>query len=142
MRVVLDTDVIVAALRSPTGASRQLLLAGVESRITLVISAPLLLQYESVLKRAEHLTAARATADDIDIVLDQIAAAAEATEIHYLWRPRLTDYGDDLVLEAAVNGRADVLASFNVKDFAPVIGQFGIALSKPGDLWRIVTKET
>jgi predicted nucleic acid-binding protein len=141
MRVVLDTDVMVAALRSPMGASRQLLIAGVERRITLVVSASLLLQYESVLKRPAHLAAAGAAPDDVDIMLDLVAAAADPVAIHYLWRPQLTDIGDELVLEAAVNGHADILATFNLKDFVPAIGHFGISESRPGDLWRTLMKE-
>ena len=136
MRVVLDTDVMVAALRSATRASRTLLLAGIDRRLTLVVSATLLFEYESVLKRPEHLAAACADESDVDVVLDQLVAAADAIETHYLWRPQLTDGGDELVPEAAVNGRADALVTFNLSDFDGPAQRFGLRLCRPSDLLR------
>jgi len=40
--------------------------------------------------------------------------------VHLRWRPQLRDPDDGLVLEAAVNGRADALVTDNVKDFRDV----------------------
>ena len=109
MRVVLDTDVMVSALRSASGSSRQLLLAGIDRRIELVVTAPLMLEYEAVMKRPDHLLAAGADEAAVDVILDMVAATAHAIDVHYLWRPQLADIADELVLEAAVNGRADRL---------------------------------
>jgi len=138
MRVVLDTGVLVAALRSATGAARQLLIAAVNHKIEMVITAPLLLEYEAVLKRREHLDAAGASASDIDVILDQIAATAHCIRVHYLWRPCLKDADDDLVLEAAVNGEADILTTFNLKDFRPAMDRFAIRFMRPAELWAMV----
>ncbi len=136
MRIVLDTDVMVAAMRSATGASRRLLLAGVDGRVILLVSPALLLEYESVLKRPEHLAAARADEASIDIVLDLLTAKAEQVEMHYLWRPQLADVGDELVLEAAINGHAEALVTFNLRDFEVGARRFGLRVCRPGDLWR------
>lgn len=138
MRIVLDTGVVVAALRSPTGASRKLLIAAMDGVFDMVISAPLLLEYEAVLKRPEHLNAAGATATDIDTILNQIAATARRTIVHYLWRPCLSDANDDLVLEAAVNGGADAIATFNIRDFRPAISRFTVQILLPAELWTMV----
>lgn len=138
MRVVLDTGVLVAALRSGTGASRALLIAAMDGAIEMVITAPLLLEYEAVLKRPQHLAAAGAVASDVDIILDQIAAQARCVQVHYLWRPYLRDPGDDLVLEAAVNGEAEVVATFNLKDFQPVARRFAVRFLRPAELWMMV----
>jgi len=50
----------------------------------------------------------------------------------YLWRPTLPDVDDDMVLEAAVNGRADAIVTFNLRDFGPPAQQFAIAVLSPG----------
>lgn len=58
-------------------------------------------------------------------------AMAEPVKIHFLWRPQLRDPGDEMVLETAVNGRADGLVTFNARDFGTVPEQFGIAVMIP-----------
>jgi putative PIN family toxin of toxin-antitoxin system len=136
VRVVLDTDVVVAALRSAHGASRRCLVLGLERRITLVVSAPLLFEYEAVLTRPEHLAASAASAADVGVVLDDLAACAEPVRLDFLWRPLLRDADDEMVLETAVNGRADVLATFNLADLAAVAARFGVRALRPADLLR------
>ena len=136
MRVVFDTDVMVAATRSAMGASRALLVAAADLRIQLLVSPALLLEYECVLKREEHLAAASARSSDIDVLLDMVAAFAEPVRLNYLWRPQLSDVGDELVLEAAVNGRADFLVSFNAGDFELGASRFGLTVCRPVDCLR------
>lgn len=135
MRLVLDTAAIVAAIRSDTGASRWLLRSALERRsgLTLLVSVPLLIEYEAVLKRAEHLKAAGLTAADVDVLLDAVAAVAEPVRLAYLWRPVLPDADDDMVLEAAVNGHADGIVTFNLRDFGPPAEGFGIVVLRPGE---------
>ena len=135
-RTVLDTDVLVAAVRSHRGASRVVLTAALEQRYPTLASVPLMLQYESVLTRAEHLAAARISAADVEILLDAIALVAEPIRISYLWRPVLTDPGDDLVLETAVNGRADLVVTFNRRHFEPAAAPFGLEILAPADAVR------
>ncbi len=135
-RTVLDTDVLVAAVRSDRGASRRLLLAALERRYPVLVSVPLMLQYESVLTRPEHLEAAGISAVDVDILLDALAVVVERIRISYLWRPVLPDAGDDLVLETAVNGRADTVITFNRRHFEPAAAPFGLEILAPADAVR------
>jgi putative PIN family toxin of toxin-antitoxin system len=136
MRLVFDTDVVVAAMRSDHGASRQLLLAALDRRITLLVSVPLMLEYEAVLTRPEQRQAIGLKAEEIGEVLDALAAVIEPVALRFLWRPRLKDPGDEMVLETAVNGRADRLITFNARHLAEAALAFGIRTSPPGAVWR------
>jgi putative PIN family toxin of toxin-antitoxin system len=129
--VVVDTDVIVAAMRSPSGASAAILRTARQGKITLLVSVPLALEYEATCSEAEHQLAAGLSEREIRIFLDAVVAMAEPVKTHFLWRPQLRDPGDEMVLETAVNGRADTLVTFNVRDFGTVPARFGIALMIP-----------
>ena len=133
---MLDTDVVVAAVRSDRGASRVLLTAALSGRYTILASVPLMLQYESVLTRPEHLAAAAISQADVGILLDALGAVVEPIRISYLWRPVLTDPGDDLVLETAVNGRADIVVTLNRRHFEPAVTLFGLEILAPADAVR------
>lgn len=133
MRYVLDTDVVVAGMRSPRGASAAILLAAAARRVVLVMNVPLVLEYEAVCTQAEHRLAAGLDEHEVRIFLDGLAALAEPVETYFLWRPRLRDPGDEMVLEAAVNGRADAIVTFNVRDFGRAPAEFGISLLRPGE---------
>ncbi len=136
MKIVLDTDVILSAVLSESGASRQLLLRVVDGALPAIVSVPLMLEYEAVLKRPRHLRASGLSAADADIILNQIAAAMAPVDLYFLWRALLRDSEDDMVLETAVNGRADTIVSFNIRDFGDVPRRFGITLTRPGTLLR------
>jgi putative PIN family toxin of toxin-antitoxin system len=136
MRLVIDTDVLVAALRSDQGASRQLLLAALDRRLVVLASVPLMLEYEAVLTRPEHLDKTGLTIKETNIILDALAAVVEPVALHFLWRPQLKDSGDEMVLETAVNGHADRLATFNVRHLKEAAMTFGIRASRPGEVWR------
>ena len=114
---VLDTDVVVAALRSDRGASRQLLLAALNRRFELLLSVPLILEYEAVLTRPHHLAACGLSAAQVGRVLDDLTAVARPVRLAFRWRPRLSDADDDMVLETAMNGNADAIVTFNQRDF-------------------------
>lgn len=135
MRLVLDTSTMVAAIRSGTGASHWLLRAALERRhgMTFLLSIPLLIEYEAVMTRTEHLKVAGLTASDVGTLLDAVAAVAEPVNLAYLWRPALPDVDDDMVLETAANGRADGLVTFNRRDFVSPAKRFGIAVLSPGE---------
>jgi putative PIN family toxin of toxin-antitoxin system len=136
MRLVLDTNVVVAAVRSDRGASRRLLIAALEGRCRLLVSASLLIEYEAVLKRDEQRAASGASIDDIDALLDALARIAEPVEISYLWRPQLADPGDELVLEAAVNGGAETIPSFDVRHLHHAAAKFAIEVARPVTIVR------
>ena len=131
MILVLDTDVVVAALRSPTGASAALLGAARKGRVTLLASVALALEYEAVCGQAEHRLAAGLSQKEVEIFLAAVIAMAEPVETHFLWRPQLRDPGDEMVLEAAVNGRADALVTFNRRDYGSAPSAFGIEVLLP-----------
>ena len=136
MRLVIDTDVMVAALRSDQGASRQLLLAALDRRLVVLASVPLMLEYEAVLTRPEHLEKTGLTVKDTNIILDALAAVVEPVALRFLWRPQLKDPADEMVLETAVNGRADRLATFNVRHLKEAATAFGVRVVGPGEVWR------
>jgi putative PIN family toxin of toxin-antitoxin system len=131
VRVVLDTNVIVAAMRSPTGASAALLRAARHGEFTFVANVALAVEYEATCSRAEHQLASGLTAAQVGIFLDAVVAMAEPVETHFLWRPQLRDPADELVLEAAVNGRASAIVTFNQRDFGAVPLRFGIEVMTP-----------
>lgn len=138
MRLVIDTDVVVAAIRSPAGASAALLVRVLDRKATLLLSVALAFEYETVCLRAEHLLAAQATEVDIRGLIDAIIDVIEPVEVHYQWRPQLSDAGDEMVLEAAVNGRADAIVTFNKKDYGAAPGRFGVEVLSPAEALRRV----
>jgi putative PIN family toxin of toxin-antitoxin system len=133
MRLVLDTAAMVAAIRSDAGASRRLLVAGLERRLTLLASVPLMIEYQAVMTRPEHLKVSRLSVEDVNVLLDAVAAVVEPVRLAFLWRPAVRDPDDDMVLEAAVNGRADAIVTFNIRDFGKVAERFGVEVLLPGE---------
>jgi len=132
IKVVFDTNVLVAAVRSQHGASFQLLRAvGPEAAFRLAVSVPLVLEYEMVLKRRTHLTEA-----DAEVLVDYICQVAEHRQIHFLWRPFLKDPADEMVLELAVEAEAEAIITHNARDFVNVDKQFGIEVLDPGSFLR------
>jgi predicted nucleic acid-binding protein len=122
---------VVAAIRSPAGASAAILRAIRQESATLLLSVPLALEYEATCRRAEHRLAAGLSERQVDIVLSALIAMAEPVETHFLWRPQLRDPNDEMVLEAAVNGRADALVTFNLRDYGTAPRRFGLDLMLP-----------
>src|SRR2546426_8681363 len=110
-RTVLDTDVLVAAVRSSRGASRVLLTTALERRYPVLASVPLMLQYESVLTRPEHLAAGDISTGEVDVLLNAIALVAEPIRISFLWRPVLPHPSDDLVLETGGDRGAGIVVT-------------------------------
>lgn len=97
MKIVLDTDVIVAALRSPADASAELLRRARQEQITLAASVSLFMEYEAVCTRPEHLEASGLSARQLELFLDGLASIVQPVEVHFLWRPQLRDPADELV---------------------------------------------
>lgn len=128
---MLDTDAVVAAMRSPTGASAAIVRAARLKQATLLLSVPLALEYEAVCRRSEHRVEAGLSDRQVGIFLDAIIAMAEPVPTHFLWRPQLHDPNDEMVLEAAVNGRADAVVTFNVRDYGTAPSQFGVEVLLP-----------
>ncbi|MBV9386816.1 MAG: putative toxin-antitoxin system toxin component, PIN family [Chroococcidiopsidaceae cyanobacterium CP_BM_ER_R8_30] len=138
VRLVLDTDAIVAAMRSPRGASAALLVAAQSVKVTLVLSVPLAMEYEAICSQPEHQTAAGLSVEEALQFVTAVIALAEPISIHYLWRPKLRDPNDEMVLEVAVNGRADAIVTFNKKDYGCVPNEFGVEVLLPAEAIRRV----
>lgn len=99
-----------------------------------VASTPLALEYESLCCSPAHQRAAGVTATEGAAFAAAVVALCEPVLVYFLWRPQLRDPGDEMVLEAAVNGRADVLVTFNRRDYGDVPDRFGLEVLLPRDL--------
>jgi predicted nucleic acid-binding protein len=123
-------------MRSPRGASAELLRRIDEGKATMALRVALALEYESICMLAEHRLAAGISAEEASIFVDGLIALAEPVLTFFRWRPQLRDPGDELVLEAAVNGQADAIVTFNEKDLRPAPQNFGIEVMRPGEALR------
>jgi putative PIN family toxin of toxin-antitoxin system len=138
MKLVLDTNILVAGVRSRTGASNPLLIAGFRRRFVWCCSVPLFYEYEEVLNRAELLLDAGVSRETAAKLLNAISRAVTPVEVNYRWRPQLGDPDDEMVLEAAINCRADIV-TFNARDFGTAPARFGLTLLSPAEALRRIT---
>ena len=130
--IVLDTNVLVAALRSRRGASFLLLsLIGKQPELAIHLSVPLVLEYEDAGKR--DLEASTISSAEVDAVIDYLCSVAKLHEVFFLWRPFLRDPKDDHILELAVRTRCDAIVTYNRRDFTGV-ERFGIEVLTPAEL--------
>jgi putative PIN family toxin of toxin-antitoxin system len=127
-RVVVDTNVVVAGLRSRRGVAFRLLSEIGKGRFDIALSVPLVLEYEDVLLRPQ---AGKLGQADVDAILDYFCRVAHLQQIFFLWRPFLTDPKDDMLLELAVAARCQSIVTYNVRDFAGT-EMFGISVLEPG----------
>ena len=146
MRIVVDTDVIVAAVRSRKGASAALLALLIEGEATLLMSVALALEYETIALLPEHVMAGGATLTTVRSLIDTLIEVASPVKVSFQYRPQLSDPGDEMVLEAAINGKADTIVSFNHKDYRKdgkiIPNAFGISVRTPAQaLLRIRTQK-
>jgi predicted nucleic acid-binding protein len=127
--VVLDTNILVAGLRSRRGASFRVLELVGGSDFDVAVSVPLVLEYEDALARlvAEGLT----QEEDAHAVIDYICSVALKQSVFFLWRPLLRDPKDDMVLELAVAAGCSRIVTHNIKDFTET-ETFGILPVTPG----------
>jgi putative PIN family toxin of toxin-antitoxin system len=132
VRLVLDTSVLIAGFRSHAGASRHLLRLVPQRRFQLVASSALYLEYEDVLTRPEQIVAHGVSADNVARFLVATARFTDQVRVYFRYRPQLNDANDEMVLEAAINGRADAIVTHNVRDFLPAADRFGIEVLTPG----------
>jgi putative PIN family toxin of toxin-antitoxin system len=127
-RVVVDTNVVVAGLRSRRGAAFRLLSEVGKDRFEIALSVPLVLEYEDALLRPQ---VGRLGQAGVDAVLDYFCSVAHLQQIFFLWRPFLPDPKDDMVLELAVAARGSSIITYNVRDFVGA-EKFGISAVEPG----------
>ena len=140
LRLVVDTSVIGAGLRSQLGASNRILTLVAERRLVPLVTTALFLEYEDVLNRPEQRLATGMSVDDVVGFLAALASAAEPVDVHFMWRPQLADPADEIVLEAAVNGRASAIVTHNVRDFLPATRDFNIEVITPSVMLKRMRK--
>src|SRR5271163_4620682 len=139
MRVVLDTSVLVAGLRSQTGASWAVLEAARQGQFRVAASQALFLEYEQVLRRAEH----GLPEPVVNKLLENLAELVHPVEIYFRWRPQLPDADDEMIFEAAVNAQANAIVTHNRRDFESAARRFGIHVWSPASLlWALRKEET
>ena len=140
LRVVVDTSVMVAGFASGRGASRRLLMAALDGDVRLLFSTPLLIEYEAVLSRPAMVGMFSVSIEEVAAVLDELRGLCVEVAFDYSWRPQAHDPDDDLVLETAINGGADVVASFNVADMHAGAQRFGISVERPAVVMRRIDR--
>jgi putative PIN family toxin of toxin-antitoxin system len=136
IKVVLDTSVVVSGLRTRLGAANAVLRLVAERRLVALATPPLFLEYEDVLKRPEHQLVHGLAPASVDAFLAEMAALICPVEVHFQWRPQSPDPNDEMVIEAAINGHADALVTFNAADFAKAAQRFGVLVLSPAELLR------
>ena len=134
-QIVIDTKVIIAALRSKRGASSKLLLLLGTGRFDIHNSVPLVLEYEYVIQRQRaHLGLSN---QDVSDFINSLCALAQHHEIYSLWRPFLSDANDELILELAVSAQCDYIVTHNLSDFKG-IEEFGVKAITPKEFLQIL----
>ncbi len=136
IRAVIDTNVLVAALRSSSGASYQLLLAADRGDFEIALSVPLLAEYDDVCARPG--LEIPIPPDAVESVVGRLAQIAHKQPIYYLWRSILPDPKDDMVLEVAIASGSSHIVTFNRKDFRPA-PEFGISVKLPSEFIRLLS---
>lgn len=132
-RIVIDTNVLVSAMRSRRGASFKLLSLVGEGRFDIAVSVPLVLEYEQVLMA--QISELSLSERDVGALLDYLCLVGHRQEIFFLWRPQLPDPRDDLVLELAVNAECSSIVTFNLRHFRGA-DRFGVKAVEPAIFLR------
>ena len=138
LRVIFDTNVLAAALRSKRGASYALLSMLPSAKFELAVSIPLYLEYMDVLMRPELKPAGISNADVLGFVR-QILDYSHRQSLYFRWRPWLPDAKDDMILELAIAANAVYIVTFNLKDFGN-IESFGVKAVLPSEFLEVVRK--
>lgn len=134
-RVILDTNVVLAALRSRIGASHRLLLTIGDPRWQSVVTPALMYEYEDVARRPGNVPGL--SPQDITNILNLIYQQSHRQVVWFSWRPLSADPGDDAILEAAIAGGCDYVVSFNERHLRAA-REFGIEVLRPADLLKLI----
>lgn len=135
-QIIIDTNVLFASLYSANGASYKLLNLIASGEFKIILSTPLLFEYEDVLKRNQLLL--NLDSAEIEIILDNLCSLAQFQKVYFLWRPYLSDSKDDMVLELAVAANLKTIMTHNVKDFAGS-DKFGVEAITPKEFLERLT---
>ena len=140
MRVVLDTNVLVAAARSRQGASFALVSSIPSPDFQPCLSVGLYAEWQDVLTRAEHRPPGVAPEDALGF-LRYLASQSRLQEIHFLWRPFLPDPDDDLILELALSAGCRHIITHNVGDYRGS-ETLGVTAITPRDFLDLIRKRS
>jgi len=132
--IVLDTNVLVAALRSRQGSAFKMLERLGRESFDTVVSVPLVLEYEDVLSRNGMVSL---RSQEVEAILDYLCLVSRHQNVFYLWRPMLADPKDDMVLELALNASAQYIVTYNIRDFTKAI-PLGIAPLTPKQFLEVL----
>jgi predicted nucleic acid-binding protein len=132
--MILDTDIVIAAIRSTKGASAEIIRRVLRGEFRIELTVAMALEYEAVAARNEHLVAGELNATEALNLIDTLAALAQPVGIHFRWRPQLRDADDEMVLEAAINAQDRTIVTFNTKDFTMAADKYDVTLLKPRQL--------
>lgn len=116
-RIVIDTSVVISALIGSNGASRELIRLCLQGEYQPLMGNNLFLEYESVILREEIITQCTLTKQEIFTLIDAFMSVCQWIDIYYLWRPNLRDEADNHLIELAIAGNAQIIATKNIKDF-------------------------
>lgn len=130
---MLDTNVLVAAIRSRRGASFRVLERLGTDAYDIVISVPLVLEYEDALLRHRGLL----SPEEISDLIDYVCRVGRRQRIFYLWRPLLRDPKDDMVAEVAIAGGVEAVVTHNRRDFEG-LEKFGSRVISPQEFLRLI----
>jgi putative PIN family toxin of toxin-antitoxin system len=133
VQVVLDTSVLVSAIRSDAGAAAEIVRLVVLGRVSILMDFKLACEYSEVALRTDHIAASDRTLKDVQgliRVLEDISMPVLVVTKH---RPLSPDADDDMVLDVAINGFADAIVTINVRDFALAAQRFAIPVLTPRD---------
>jgi len=136
MPVVFDTSVLVAAARSRHGASFALIRSIPSPAFRPCLSVGLYAEWQEVLTRPENLPPGLTSADALSYIR-YLASQAYLQEIHFLWRPFLSDPDDDLVLELAFAAGCRHIITHNVRHFKGS-EQLGATAISPRDFLKLL----
>jgi putative PIN family toxin of toxin-antitoxin system len=116
--VVLDTNVLVAALLRGGGSARAVLRACLREQYRPVLGPALLAEYEDVLGRAELFADSVLTTKERGELFDGFLNRCRWVEVFYAWRPNLPDEADNHLIELGVAAQADAIVTRNLRDVA------------------------
>jgi putative PIN family toxin of toxin-antitoxin system len=133
--IVIDTNVVIAALRSKQGASHKVLSLIGTQKFEFHVSVPLVLEYEEVIQRQRVKIGF--SQDEVSLFIDSLCALARHNRIYFLWRPTLPDANDELILELAISAQCDYIVTHNIADFKGT-NQFGIKAVTPQEFLKLI----
>jgi putative PIN family toxin of toxin-antitoxin system len=140
VNIVLDTAVLVSAIRSSAGASAEVVRLAALGKVGLLLDFKLVSEYRDVALRREHVHASAKTAEEIEAIIAELESLATPVLVVHKHRPLSTDANDDMVLDIAINGHADAIVTSNLRDFVIPATRFGIPVLTPAEFLTALRK--